>query len=246
MTYSLKSKTATYSLKSKTATYSALKLHLRFQLLLNRISIAAVIAATLLLLLSIQTPQTCFDPSDPNPKPHMRFPKSTCDFHPRAYTTVEKRNRRIWSTKAWAVAVASYASFFETLRSRNHIANHSHVLVVSAGPGHAVRALRDAGVEDVTGVESPPLVSRADPHNLPFFDGIFDLWFGAYLDLALFPARYVAQIERTVRSGGVCVVAVAEEVAEIVKLFRKSRFVDAESVVLAGERRTRIVMKVES
>ncbi|KAL1562394.1 hypothetical protein AAHA92_04978 [Salvia divinorum] len=224
------------------------------QRLLNRISIAAIIAATLLLLLlSIQTPQTCFDPSDPNPKPHTRFPKSTCDFNPRAYTTVEKRNRRIWSTKAWAVAVASYASFFETLRSRNHIANHSHVLVVSAGPGHAVRALRDAGVEDVTGVElveSPPLVSRADPHNLPFFDGIFDLGLGAYLDLALFPGRYVAQIERTVRRGGVCVVAVAEcgaeDVAEIVKLFRKSRFVDAESVVLSGERRTRIVMKVES
>ncbi|XP_047949390.1 uncharacterized protein LOC125195256 [Salvia hispanica] len=224
------------------------------QRLLNRISIAAVIVATLLLLLlSIQTPRTCFDPSDPNPKPHMRFPKSTCDFKPRAYTTVEKRNRRIWSTKAWAVAVASYASFFETLRSRNHIANHSHVLVVSAGPGHAVRALRDAGVDDVTGVElveSPPLVSRADPHNLPFFDGIFDLGFGAYLDLALFPARYVAQIERTVRRGGVCVVAVAEcgaeEVAEIVKLFRKSRFIDAESVVLAGEGRTRIVMEVES
>lgn len=224
------------------------------QRLLNRISVAAITIATLiLLLLSIQTPQTCFDPSDPNPKPHTRFPKSTCDFNPRAYTTVEKRNRRIWSTKAWTVAVASYASFFETLRSRNHIANHSHVLVVSAGPGHAVRALRDSGVEDVTGVElveSPPLVSRADPHNLPFFDGIFDLGFGAYLDLALFPARYVGQLERTVRRGGVCVVAVEEcgkeEVAQIVKLFRKSRFVDAENVVLAGERRTRIVMKVKS
>lgn len=109
------------------------------------------------------------------------------------------------------------------------------------------------GVVDVTGVEvveSPPLVSRADPHNLPFFDGIFDLGFGAYLDRALFPVRYVGQIERTVRRGGVCVVAVEEcgaaEVAEIAKLFRKSRFVDSKSVVLAGERRTRIVMKVES
>lgn len=111
----------------------------------------------------------------------------------------------------------------------------------------------DLGVEDVTGVEvveSPPLVSRADPHNLPFFDGIFDLGFGAYLDLALFPARYVGQIERTVRRGGICVVTVeecgAEEVAAIVKLFRKSRLVDAGNVVLAGERRTRIVMSVKS
>ncbi|KAH6795982.1 hypothetical protein C2S51_036968 [Perilla frutescens var. frutescens] len=222
------------------------------QKLLNRISVAAIISATLILfLLYIHTPETCFDQSDPNPKPHTRFPKSTCDFTHRSYTTVEKRNHRIWSTKAWTTAVASYTSLFRTLEARNHIGNHSHALVVSAGPGHAVRALMDLGVEDVTGVElveSPPLVSRADPHNLPFFDGIFDLGFGAYLDRALFPARYVGQIERTVRSGGVCVVAVeecgAEEVAEIVKLFRKSQLVDAKNVVLAGERMTRIVMKV--
>lgn len=99
-------------------------------------------------------------------------------------------------------------------------------------------------------MESPPLVSGADPHNLPFFDGIFDLGFGVYLDRALFPMRYVGQIERTVRIGGFCVVTVeecgADEVEEIVKLFKKSRFVDAKNVILAGERRTRIVMKVES
>lgn len=99
-------------------------------------------------------------------------------------------------------------------------------------------------------VESPPLVSRGDPHNLPFFDGVFDLGLGVYLDRALFPKRYVKQIERTVRGGGICVVTVEEcraaEVMRIAKLFEKSRFVDAKTVVLAGERRTSIVMRVES
>lgn len=116
-----------------------------------------------------------------------------------------------------------------------------------------MQALTELGVEDVTAVElveSPPLVSRADPHNLPFFDGIFDIGFGLYLDRALFPRRYVAQIERTVRNRGVCVVTVEEcgtdEVEEIVKLFKKSRFVDAKNVILAGEKRTRIVMIVEN
>lgn len=116
-----------------------------------------------------------------------------------------------------------------------------------------MQALKELGVEDITAVElveSPPLVSRADPHNLPFFDGSFDLGFGVYLDRALFPRRYVGQIERTVRSGGVCVVTVEEcgmdEVGEIVKLFKKSRYVDSKNMILAGERRTRIVMKVES
>ncbi|KAL6561367.1 hypothetical protein OROMI_016968 [Orobanche minor] len=178
------------------------------KIFINRVSFASIVIATLtLLLLYIQTPETCFDPSDPNPKSHTRFPKSTCDFTHRSYTSIDKRNRRLWSTNAWKHAVFSYTSLFKTLQ----ISNDSRVLVVSAGPGHAVQALQELGVEDVVGVElfdSPPLVSRSDPHNLPFFDGIFDLGLGLHLDRALFPAPYVAQIERTVRIGGVCVVTV--------------------------------------
>ncbi|EYU43104.1 hypothetical protein ABFS82_08G114300 [Erythranthe guttata] len=221
---------------------------------LKKISFASITIATLtLLLLYLQTPDTCFDPSDPDPKPHTRFPKSTCDFTHRTYTSIDKRNRRLWSTKAWTTTLSSYSSLFKTLQARNYFSNHSRVLIVSAGPGQPVQALTGLGVDDVTAVElvdSPPLVSRADPHNLPFFDGIFDLGFGVYLDRALFPGRYVGQIERTVRVGGVCVVTVEEcgsdEVDEIVKLFKKSRFVDSKNVLLAGERRTRIVMIVEN
>ncbi|KAL7142263.1 hypothetical protein ABFS83_08G112200 [Erythranthe nasuta] len=221
---------------------------------LKKISFASITIATLtLLLLYLQIPDTCFDPSDPDPKPHTRFPKSTCDFTHRTYTSIDKRNRRLWSTKAWTTTLSSYSSLFKTLQARNYFSNYSRVLIVSAGPGQPVQALTGLGVDDVTAVElvdSPPLVSRADPHNLPFFDGIFDLGFGVYLDRALFPGRYVAQIERTVRIGGVCVVTVeecgADEVDEIVKLFKKSRFVDSKNVILAGERRTRIVMIVEN
>lgn len=114
-------------------------------------------------------------------------------------------------------------------------------------------ALHGIGVEDVTAVElvdSPPLVSRADPHNLPFFDDVFDLGFSAHLDGALFPERYVGEMERTVRVGGVCVVAVEqcgdEEVGEITKLFRKSEFLGAKNFTLMGSRMTRIVMKVNA
>lgn len=113
-------------------------------------------------------------------------------------------------------------------------------------------ALREMGIADVTGVEvvdSSPLVSRADPHNLPFFDNVFDFGFSGYLDRALFPARYVGEMERTVKVGKVCMVAVEEcgdgEVGEIIRLFRKSQFIDAKNVSLAGERRTTIVMRIK-
>lgn len=112
-------------------------------------------------------------------------------------------------------------------------------------------ALNKIGVADVTGVElldSPPLVSRADPHNLPFFDQAFDLGFSASFDQALFPSRYAAEMERTVRVGGVCVVVVDEcgdeEVKEIGKLFRRSTFVRAKNVTLIGSKMTRIIMRI--
>lgn len=106
------------------------------------------------------------------------------------------------------------------------------------------------GVEDVTGVEvveSLPLVRRADPHNLPFFDGVFDLVFSEHLTGALYPRRYVREMERTVRNGGACVIVVEacgnEEVKGIVGLFRSSRLMRVDNVTLDGKRVTSILMR---
>ncbi|GER48521.1 S-adenosyl-L-methionine-dependentmethyltransferases superfamily protein [Striga asiatica] len=95
------------------------------------------------------------------------------------------------------------------------------------------------------------VAAAGEPGESPKFAlyGIFYLGLELYLDRALFPSRFVRQLDRTVRDGGVCMVTVEEygpnEVKEIVKLFKKSRFVDVENMSLAGERRTRIVMKVD-
>ncbi|CAL5406389.1 unnamed protein product [Camellia sinensis] len=221
------------------------------QILLNRISFASLTIGTMtLLFLFLQTPETCV-PQGSIPKPHQKFPKSTCDFSHRAFTSIDKKNKRLWSTKDWLNKLHSFSSFFTDLQTLNHLHNHSKVLCVSAGPGHEVMALKQIGVGDVTGVElvdSPPLVSRADPHNLPFFDGVFDLGFSAHLDEALFRERFAAEMERTVRVGGVCVVAVEEcgkeEVKEVAKLFRKSRFVSAKNVTLTGSKMTRIILRI--
>lgn len=112
-------------------------------------------------------------------------------------------------------------------------------------------ALNQLGVKDVTGVElvdSLPLVSRADPHNLPFFDGVFDLGFSAHLDQALFPRRFAGEMERIVREGGICMLAVEEcgerEVREIVKLFKQARFVSVKNVTLIGTKMTMIILRI--
>ncbi|MCD9645481.1 hypothetical protein HAX54_034442 [Datura stramonium] len=221
---------------------------------LNRLSLGFIITATVILFaLFIRIPETCVNPNLTKPKPHHRFPKSTCDFAHRTYTSIKKHNRRLWSTKAWIQTVASFKTQFQTLQAKNLFSKHSRALVVSAGPGQAVMALKEMGLHDITGVElvdSPPLVRRADPHNLPFFDNAFDLGFSAYIDRALFPDRYVAEMERTVRIGGACVVAVEEcgggEVEQMVKLFRKSKVLGVKNVTMGEEQRTRIVLRVTS
>lgn len=222
----------------------------QIQILLNRVSCASVTIATItLLLLFLQTPDTCVP--EANPKPHLRFPKSSCDSSHRELIPIEKKNRRLWSTKDWLKKVSSFTSFFIELRELGHLKNKTKVLCVSAGAGQEVRALLDMGVADVTGVElvdSPPLVSRADPHNLPFFDGVFDLAFTAHLAEALFPSQFVSEMERTVRIGGMCVLVVEEEedLRDIISLFRKSQFISAENVILIGLKMTRIIMRIRT
>ncbi|XP_023531341.1 uncharacterized protein LOC111793614 [Cucurbita pepo subsp. pepo] len=220
------------------------------RLFLNKLSFASIAIASLtLLLLFLQTPQTCIPPNSP-PKPHLKFPKSSCDSTPRQILSVDKKNKRLWSTKLWHNNLSSFLNFFHALRDLGLLHNHTKVLCVSAGAGHEVMALSQMGLLDVTGVElvdSPPLVTRADPHNLPFFDHAFDLAFSAHLAEALFPSRFVSEMERTVRPFGSCVVVVEEcgddEVREIVGLFTKSRFVNSVNVTLTGLKMTRILMK---
>ncbi|XP_022952209.1 uncharacterized protein LOC111454952 [Cucurbita moschata] len=220
------------------------------RLFLNRLSLASVAIATfILLLLFLQTPETCVPPNSPS-KPHLRFPKSSCDSSPRELVSVDKKNKRLWSTKDWQKKVSSFVQFFHTIRDLGLLHNHTKVVCISAGAGHEVMALSQIGVLDVTGVElvdSPPLVSRADPHNLPFFDHVFDLAFTPHLAEALFPSQFVSEMERAVRPNGACVIVVEEcgdaEVGEIVGLFTKSRFVNSINVTLTGLKMTRILMK---
>ncbi|MCL7042256.1 hypothetical protein MKW94_027998 [Papaver nudicaule] len=207
--------------------------------LLNRLSCASITVATLTLILLItQTPETCISSSSssssskPSSSSITKFPKSSCDHTHRELVSIEKKNKRIWSTNDWIRKVKSLTELFHEIQNQWGLNNHTKALCVSAGAGHEVMALNQLGVTDVTGVElieSPQLVSRADPHNLPFFDGVFDLGFTAHFTEALFPYRFVYELERTIRPGGVVVLVVEEcdfdELGEIKSFFKKCDFV---------------------
>ncbi|XP_043695992.1 uncharacterized protein LOC122646489 isoform X3 [Telopea speciosissima] len=131
----------------------------RIQSLLNRLSCAAVTVATVtLILLFVETPQTCI--TDEPSAPQVRFPKSSCEATHREIVSIEKKNKRLWSTRDWQKKVNSFTELFHGIRQLGLLANHSRVLCVSAGAGYEVMALSEMGVTDITGVElidSPPL-----------------------------------------------------------------------------------------
>ncbi|CAN7127062.1 unnamed protein product [Brassica rapa subsp. narinosa] len=161
-------------------------------------------------------------------------------------------NARLWSSKAWTSRLSSFSSYFLRFRNLGSLCNHTKALCLSAAAGHAPMEMAQIELYDITAVElvdSLPLVRRADPHNLHFFDGAFDFAFTAHLDDALFPWRVVEEMERMVRRGRFCVVAVDEcggdDVREIARLFLKSKLVDVANVTLEGSKKTSILLKVQ-
>ncbi|CAL9124274.1 unnamed protein product [Musa acuminata var. zebrina] len=232
--------------------------------LLNRVSLVFAAIATLALLhlfshsslscapAPLPTAHRAHGRSQPqNPKPARSSPRSSCDAASREVLTPDKRFAKLRSSRSWRRRADAYAALFSSLRSPTLLSNASHVLCVSAGAGHEVAALQESGVSDVTGVDLvdfPPLVRRADPHNLPFFDDVFDIAFSAGLAGALFPTRFVAELERTVRRGGAVVLAVdrsssAQEAEGIKALFRRSSLLEARNTTMLGSEMTLFIMK---
>jgi hypothetical protein len=213
--------------------------------LLNRVAIALAAVATAALMHLFRHSSTfCFTSSPAYSSLSLApFPRTSCDAASRRVVDPDLRLAKLRSTPRWRRHNAALsASVVEPLRRLRLLGNSSRVLCIAAGAGQAVDALRVAGVGDVTGVDLvdfPPLVRRADPHNLPFFDDAFDLVLSddpAALTGALFPSRFAAEIERTVRRGGAIALAVDRHISLsiIATLFKKSRVVDVRNTTLNG------------
>ncbi|KAM3411502.1 hypothetical protein ACQJBY_003267 [Aegilops geniculata] len=214
----------------------------RVHRLATRASIALAAAATLFLVCLVRHASTsCF------PASHTislsPFPRNSCDAASRRVLPPDSRLAKLRSSSRWRRRSATLASsVFPPLRGLRLLAGSSRVLCLAAGAGNAVDALHGAGVSEVTGidlVDFPPLVRRADPHRLPFSDGVFDLIFSddpAGISGALFPARVAAEAERAVRHGGAIALAVdrQQDLAAVAALFKRSRVVDTRAVTLDG------------
>ncbi|RLM61695.1 hypothetical protein C2845_PM14G01410 [Panicum miliaceum] len=154
-------------------------------------------------------------PSPPSPHIRMRRARfrSYDDYlRHQLNKTLDPRLRRVWATRDWRRKVDAFARAFARLRREGLLANASRALCVGARLGQEVAALRQVGVADAVGIDlapAPPLVVRGDFHAQPFPDATFDFEFSNVFDHALYPDRFAAEIERTLRPGGVAVLHVA-------------------------------------
>ncbi|KAK7367080.1 hypothetical protein VNO80_09089 [Phaseolus coccineus] len=160
--------------------------------------------------------------------------------------TLNPRLRKIWTTRDWDRKIPVFARFFQDLKGKNLLRNTSKALCIGARVGQEVEALRRIGVADSVGMDLvpyPPLVVQADFHNQPFRNDTFDFEFSNVFDHALYPQRFVAEIERTLKPEGVCVLHVAlsrradkysandlYSVQPLVELFNHSALVHVRSV----------------
>ncbi|CAI0627192.1 unnamed protein product [Linum tenue] len=181
----------------------------------------------------------------PQPPPGIRIRPGYTSYETYIQRQLNKTQnpklRRIWRTRDWDRKVVVFSRFFRALQSKRLLSNDSKALCVGARVGQEVEALRRVGVSDSIGIDlvpSPPLVVKGDFHAQPFGDATFDFEFSNVFDHALYPDRFVGEIERTLKPGGVCALHVAVSrrpdkysandllsVAPLVNMFRGSEVV---------------------
>ncbi|KAL1201227.1 hypothetical protein V5N11_031012 [Cardamine amara subsp. amara] len=160
--------------------------------------------------------------------------------------TQNPKLRKVWTTRDWDRKVRVFSTFFRRLNERGFISNQSKALSIGARVGQEVAALRLIGVEDSVGIDlvpRPPLVVKGDFHAQPFDADTFDFEFSNVFDHALYPEKFVGEIERTLKPGGVCVLHVSisgktdkysandlYSVKPLVNLFKRSKVVEMRKI----------------
>nr|XP_043621502.1 uncharacterized protein LOC122593192 [Erigeron canadensis] len=166
-----------------------------------------------LILLSLQF-------SSPSPRCHPRndlkirsgYTSYDTYIHHQLQKTTNPKLRKIWTSRDWDRKILVFTHFFNHLKQEKLLINSSKCLCVGARVGQEVEALKRVGVNDSIGLDLvpyPPNVIKGDFHHQPFDDNTFDYEFSNVFDHALYPDKFVKEIQRTLKPGGICVLHVA-------------------------------------
>ncbi|CAA3007474.1 Sterol 24-C-methyltransferase [Olea europaea subsp. europaea] len=207
------------------------------------------LSLSFLTFLSLQTPSHTLkkDPTDPSQDLKIRPGYSYDAYIQRQLNkTLNPKLRQIWTTRDWNRKVHVFSGFFDSLKQKKLLFNWSKALYIGAQVGQEVAALKRVGVNDSMGIDLvpyPPLVMKGDFHHQPFDNETFDFEFSNVFYHALYPKKFVGEIERTLKPNGIFVLHVSlshradkysandlYSVKPLIELFKQSKVVEVRSV----------------
>eukprot|EP00249_Psilotum_nudum_P021467 c28114_g2_i1 orf=439-2334(+) len=156
--------------------------------------------------------------------------------------------KKLWTTRAWRKKVEMFSDVLSDILDEQLLRPTDKSLCVGAGSGEVVMAMKEIGVQDAIGIDlvsTPPLVIEGDVHRQPFANGTFDFEFSSSFDESVYPALFVAEIERTLKPGGVAAVIVSLSTWREKNLLSEGRPVDPVTL-LFKESKIVYVTKTES
>ena len=118
--------------------------------------------------------------------------------------TLNPEKRNAWLGEEWNLKVEGFKREFH--KFGNFLTKDTKSLCVGARTGQEVVALKELGVEDVTGVDIVPCepnVLKGDMHSLDFDDETFDFVYTNVINYSLDPEKMMTELERVLKIDGV-------------------------------------------
>lgn len=116
--------------------------------------------------------------------------------------TIDPVRRKKWLDEEWAPKLQAFKECFKQVLGEDLLAKRC--LGICARAGQEIQAFRDLGA-DAIGIDlvpCPPLVLFGDMHGIPFPDNEFDIVYSNSFDHSLYPEKFLSEIQRVVKPGG--------------------------------------------
>ena len=129
--------------------------------------------------------------------------------------TLNPVKREKWLGEEWRLKIDGFKKEFTKISS--FLTNDKKCLCLGARTGQEVAALKELGINDVTGVDivaHEPLVIEGDIHNLSFEDNTFDFVYTNILDHSIEPQKAISEIERVLKFDGIAFIQIQLDISQ--------------------------------
>lgn len=125
--------------------------------------------------------------------------------------TLDPERRKKWLSEEWQPKLDYFQSIFSEVVEKFPTIKGGRGIGLGARTGQEVQAMINLGI-NATGVDlvaCEPLVIEGDIHNLPFEDESFEFAFTNIFDHSLYPEKFLKEMDRVVKPGGVILIHLA-------------------------------------